>query len=85
MSSILSSMTEILASISCILLLMLASVVPVCQPRFFVSRISFVCIVFIAFCFCFCFVLFCFYFEIIKRFPLPAYLFYFFLAFLAFF
>jgi hypothetical protein len=46
-SSIVSSMPEILSSI-CVLLVMFASVVPVLFPRFSISRVSSVCVFFIA-------------------------------------
>ena len=46
--STVSSMPEILSSISYILLVMLASVVSVLFTRFFISRISSVCVFFIA-------------------------------------
>lgn len=39
-SSMLSSMPEILSSMTCIVLVYLASVVPVQVPKFFISRIS---------------------------------------------
>ena len=46
-SSIVSSAPEILSSISCILLVILVSVVPVHLPRFSISRIPLVCVFFI--------------------------------------
>ena len=47
-SSIVSSMAESFSSISCILLVMLASVVPVQVPRFSISRIPSVCVLFLS-------------------------------------
>jgi hypothetical protein len=48
-SSIISSMPEILSSLTCILLLTLVSVVPVLFPTFCISRIPSVCAFFFIF------------------------------------
>ena len=47
MSSIISFVLEVLSSISCILLLMLTSVVPILFPRVSFSRVSCVCVFFL--------------------------------------
>ena len=46
--SIVSSKPEVVSSISCILLSILASVIPVCIPTFFISRIPSVFLYFVA-------------------------------------